>query len=254
MNQNKLFHLLKIPIVLEKLNLIGLNNYFALEKYFPLLDIEILESLKNCSFKINLKDAYSSIENPSLCVDDILSSSITKSINELSKEDIIKKVKKYIFDENSKDLHYFYMENLYNETNKKIIDDYFWKVLKNGKNDIYSTNEKLIVLIVLARTNEKYYPEMVNMIKIFNEKGTDRCNLDGLWTKIETLSKIIKEVPLDLDLKEMICEENIKNMEVLIYIAYNGVDTNSIEPKLLEKQSEIIENYLNVKELSYSKK
>jgi len=46
--------------------------------------------------------------------------------------------------------------------------------LKNGKNDVYSTNEKLIILIVLARTNEKYFPEMMNMIKIFNEKGTER--------------------------------------------------------------------------------
>ena len=70
--------------------------------------------------------------------------------------------------------------------------------LKNGKNDVYSTNEKLIILIVLARTNEKYFPEMMNMIKIFNEKGTERCNLDGLWIKIETFSKIIKEIPLDL--------------------------------------------------------
>ena len=251
MDQKKLFDLLKIPIILEKLNLIGLNNYFALEQYFPSLDIEILERLKNVPLKVNINRAYSSIENSILCVDDILSSTITKSINDLSKEDIVNKIKKYIFDENSKDLHYFYMENFYNERNKKIIDDYFGKVLKNGKNDLYSTNEKLIVLIVLARTNEKYYPEMVNMIKIFNEKGTDRCNIDGLWTKIETLSKIVREVPLDLDFKEMICEENNKNMEILIYMAYNGVDKNSIEPKLLEKQAEIIGDYLDVKKEKY---
>ena len=251
MDQEKLFNLLKIPYVLEKLNLIGLKNYFALEQYFPLLDIEILERLKNCPFKVNFNRAYSSIENSSLCDDDILSSTITKSINELSEEDIVNKIKKYIFDENSKDLHYFYMENFYNERNKKIIDDYFSKVIKNGKNDLYSTNEKLIVLIVLARTNEKYYPEMVNMIKIYNEKGTERCNLDGLWTKIEMFSKIVREAPLDLDFKEMICEENNKNMEALIYMAYNGVDKNSIEPKLLEKQSEIIGDYLDVKKEKY---
>ena len=251
MDQQKLFNLLKIPIILEKLNLIGLKNYFALEQYFSLLDIEILERLNNIPLKVNFNRAYSSIENSSLCVDDILSSTITKSINELSKEDIVNKIKKYIFDENSKDLYYFYMENFYNERNKKIIDNYFWKVLKNGKNDLYSTNEKLIVLIVLARTNEKYYPEMVNMIKIFNEKGTDRCNIDGLWTKIETFSKIVKEVPLDLDFKEMICEENNKNMEALIYMAYNGVDKNSIEPELLKKQSEIIGDYLDVKKEKY---
>ena len=123
--------------------------------------------------------------------------------------------------------------------------------LKNGKNDVYSTNEKLIILIVLARTNEKYYPEMMNMIKIFNEKGTERCNLDGLWTKIETFSKIIKEIPLDLDSKEMICEENYKNMEILIYMTYNGVDKNSIEPKLLEKQAEIIKDLLDIKKEKY---
>ena len=253
MNQNKLFHLLKTPIILEKLNLIGLKNYFALEKYFPLLDIEILERLKNISLieNTNINDVYSSRENSSLCDDDILCSKITKSINDLSKEDIIKKIKKYIFDENSKDLHYFYMENIHNENNKKIIDDYFWTVLKNGKNDVYSTNEKLIILIVLARTNEKYYPEMMNMIKIFNEKGIERCNLDGLWTKIETFSKIIKEIPLDLDSKEMICEENCKNMEILIYMTYNGVDKNSIEPKLLEKQAEIIQDLLDIKEIKY---
>ena len=116
-----------------------------MEQYFPLLDIEILERLKNVPLKVNFNRAYSSVENSILCVDDILSSTITKSINKLSKEDIINKIKKYIFDENSKDLHYFYMENFYNERNKKIIDDYFWKVLKNGKNDLYSTNEKLIV-------------------------------------------------------------------------------------------------------------
>jgi hypothetical protein len=46
MDQEKLFNLLKIPYVLEKLNLIGLKNYFALEQYFPLLDTEILERLK----------------------------------------------------------------------------------------------------------------------------------------------------------------------------------------------------------------
>ena len=119
------------------------------------------------------------------------------------------------------------------------------------KIDIYSTNEKLIVLIILARTDEKYYPEMEKMIKIFNEKETWDSRLDGLWTKIETLSKIVKEVPLDLDLKEMICEENYKNMEILIDNAYNGVDKNSIEPKLLKKQAEIIDDLLFVQKEKY---
>jgi hypothetical protein len=49
----------------------------------------------------------------------------------------------------------------------------------------------------------------------------------------------------------MICEENNKNMEALIYMTYNGVDKNSIEPKLLEKQSEIIGDYLDVKKEKY---
>ena len=49
----------------------------------------------------------------------------------------------------------------------------------------------------------------------------------------------------------MICEENYKNMETLIYMTYNGVDKNSIEPKLLEKQAEIIEDLLDIKKEKY---
>ena len=134
----------------------------------------------------------------------------------------------------------------------KIMKDLSKQIDKN----IFGLIEKFYIYecLILIDKNEqnriKYFNKLLKYLKKFGQKEVDGV-IEYIY-KIFTFNKLLEEKNFDIDLREEICEEEIKLIEGYISLHYSSYKQNNIRNEILIIYCDILQLYLDILEEKYN--